>query len=96
MLKRVLYGIAGIVLALACAFFVWVSTYVFSTEVMPSIRKGSLNVETNSMILNILWEGNEIYILLTGYTLLAVGFAYGAIRVFRKAFGQLRSAGNVV
>ena len=87
-MKRLLFGFAGIVLSLVCAFFVWVTGYVVSTEVMPAVRNGSLSVETDSMILNILWEGNEIYILIAAYALAAVAFAVAAVRVIRTAFAR--------
>jgi hypothetical protein len=40
------------------------------------------------MILNRVWEGNEIYVLLTTYILLACVFAYGAIRIIKKAISR--------
>ena len=88
MLKKLLNGIAGIVLFSASVFFVAIGAYIVSSEVAPAIMKGSLNVETNSMILNRLWEGNEIYVLLAAYFLLACLFAYGAIRVVKRAISR--------
>jgi hypothetical protein len=84
-LTKLFYIISSIVLIAVSVFFVAITAYLFSTEVLPAIKNGSINVETSSMILNILWEGNEIYVVLAAYTLLAGGFAYGAIRVFLKA-----------
>lgn len=37
------------------------------------------------MVLNILWEGNEVYVLLAAYILLAGGCAYGAVLLLRVA-----------
>ncbi len=87
MLKRLFYGIAGIVLVCISVFFAVIVAYLVSTEILPAIREGSLNIETSTMILNILWKGNEIYLLLSGYVVLSAGFAYGAMRIFRKATG---------
>ena len=84
-LKKLLYGISGIALLLVSAFFIWVIRYIVASEIMPAVRNGSLNVETNTMILNIVWEGNEIYVLLAAYALAAIAFAYGSIRLLKKA-----------
>ena len=88
MLKKLLNGIVGIVLLSISVFFVAIVAYLVSSEVSPAIKKGSLNVETSTMILNRVWEGNEIYILLAIYTLLAYTFAYGTIRIVKKAINR--------
>ncbi len=85
MFKKLLYGSATLALFTMSAFFAYTIVYLVSTEIMPAIRNGSLQVETSSMILNVLWEGNEIYILLSAYILIAGGFAYGAIRFLKNA-----------
>ena len=84
MLKRILTGAAGVTLFFVSAFFFWVISYLVSSEVMPAIRNGGLNVETDTMILNIVWEGNEIYILLAAYSLAAAALAYGSLRLLKK------------
>ena len=83
--NKLLPGAFGIALLSVSAFFVAVIASLVSTEVMPAIENGSLDVETSTRVLNILWEGNEIYALLAAYALLAVGFAYAGIRAFRTA-----------
>jgi len=88
MLKKLLNGIVGILLFSASAFFVAIVVYLVKSEVSPAIKKGGLNVETSTMILNRVWEGNEIYILLVAYILFACTFAYAAIRTVRKAFNR--------
>jgi hypothetical protein len=87
-LKKLLIGIVGIVLFSISVFFVAIVAYLVSSEVSPAIMKGSLNVETSTMILNHLWDGNEIYVLLAAYILLACSFAYGAIRTVKKAISR--------
>jgi hypothetical protein len=87
-LKKLFYIIAGIVLLSVSMYFAAIVTYLFSIEILPALKNGSFNVETSSMILNVLWEGNEIYALLAAYTLLAGGLAYGAVRVFMKAISR--------
>jgi hypothetical protein len=87
-LKKLFYIIAGIVLLSVSMYFAAIVTYLFSIEILPALKNGSFYVETSSMILNVLWEGNEIYALLAAYTLLAGGLAYGAVRVFMKAISR--------
>ena len=87
-LVRVFSGIAGVALISVSAFFLWVISFLVSSEVMPAVRDGSFNVETSTMILNIVWEGNQIYILLAAYLLLAGACMYGAIRFFRRAVSR--------
>ena len=60
--------------------------YLGSSEVMPAIRQGSLNVQTSTMILNRTWEGNEIYLILAVYLALAVALGYGSYKLLRKTF----------
>ncbi len=88
MLKKLLYGIVGIVLFSVSVFFVAIVASLVSSEISPAVRKGSLNVETSTMILSRVWEGNEIYVLLATYILLACAFAYGAIRIVKKAISR--------
>ena len=88
MLKRISYGVASLVMLAASLFFVYIIGHLGRTIIWPALRAGSLDVATNARILNILWEGNEIYIVLCAYLLLAVAFAYGAWRCFRRAFSR--------
>lgn len=87
-MKKLLNAVVAFVLLSVSIFFVAVVAYLVSSEVWPAIKKGSLNVETSSVILNRMWEGNEIYILLAAYVLLACTFAYGAIRILRSAISR--------
>jgi hypothetical protein len=79
-MKRLLLGILVIALLFLCVLLAGSFAYLAWSVVLPAIREGGLIIETNSMILNVLWEGNEIYALLVAYLILAFGFAYGAIR----------------
>lgn len=85
MLKNFAYMLAGVALISMSLFFVVIIVYLVSSEVLPAVEQGSLNVESSTMILNILWEGNEIYVLLAAYALLAGLFGWGAIQTVRKA-----------
>ncbi len=80
-LRRLARGAGSLALGLLSAFFGFITLYVARTEVWPSIQTGTLDVQTDTMILNILWEGNEIYVLLFGYLLLTAGIAFGAYRL---------------
>ena len=84
-MTKLAHGIVGIVLFAVSLFFVYVVAYLVSTEILPAVERGSFSVESSTMILNILWEGNEIYIVLTVYVLLAVACGYGAIRALKRA-----------
>ena len=87
-MKRLVCGVSGLLLLLLCVFFGVITLYVARTEVWPSIQAGSLDVDTDTMILNVLWEGNEIYLLLFFYLVLTVGFAFGAYRLLVAAVGR--------
>jgi hypothetical protein len=83
---RVASGVIGVALSCLGVFFAATVIYLAWSEVVPALRQGSLSVATTSMILNIVWEGNEIYLLLLAYLAMAGGLTYGAIRCFRSAF----------
>lgn len=85
MLKRILLGLASLLSLSVSVFFLYVIHFLFSSEIAPAIENGSLNVETSIRILNRVWAGNEIYIILGIYALLACAFFYGAIRVGKRA-----------
>ena len=85
MIKRIVSAIVSVMLLAAGIFFVVIVGYLTSTEVMPAIQQGSLNVTTSTMILNRVWEGNEIYQILAVYTVLAVVLIYLGIRIGRRA-----------
>jgi hypothetical protein len=85
MLKRILLSLASLISLSVSIFFLYVIHFLFSSEISPAIENGSLNIETSSRILNRVWVGNEIYIILGIYALLACAFGYGAIRVGKRA-----------
>jgi len=85
MTKRLLNGLVSIMLLTISIFFAANVMILISSEVSPAVKQGRLSIETNSMILNRVWEGNEIYVLLAAYILFACAFAYGAIRMGNKA-----------
>lgn len=91
MLSRILNGVISILLLATGTFLVFIVVYLISTEVMPALDQGSLNVQTSTMILNRVWHGNEIYILLVAYLLVACASLFGAIRFGTKAFPRKRS-----
>ena len=88
MFKKLAYGTGGFLLLALGAAFGYFAFYIARAVVIPAVRTGSLNVDTSSTILNITWEGNQIYIVIAGYLLLAGVSAYGAIRLFMAASGQ--------
>ena len=88
MTKRLLYGFLGIVLVSTSIFLVALVVFLISSEVLPAVRQGSLSVDTSSLILNHLWEGNEIYVLVSAYLLIACASAYGAIYSGFTAIGR--------
>jgi hypothetical protein len=80
---KFIFAVVGIALLCLSVFLTFTAAYLAWSEILPAIRQGSLSVGGNSIILNTLWEGNEIYGLLFAYLVLAAGFAYGAYRVLR-------------
>jgi hypothetical protein len=45
------------------------------SEVLPALAAGSFDIQTNSMILNRVWEGNELYWLLAAHATLVLVLA---------------------
>ena len=88
MLNKLFNVIVGLALFSVSIFFVVIVAYLVSTEIMPAIEDGSMTIESSVRVLNILWEGNEIYLLLSAYVLLAVSFAYGAFRTLEKVIRE--------
>jgi hypothetical protein len=70
--KRLLAAFASIVLLAWIAFHATVIVSLVRAEVMPALAAGSFNIQTNSMILNRVWEGNELYWLLAAHATLVV------------------------
>jgi hypothetical protein len=82
------------------AFHAAVIVSLVRAEVVPALAAGSFNIQTSSMILNRVWEGNELYWLLAGHAtlvlILAVVFALSArfaIRGGRPPEGRRRTSG---
>jgi hypothetical protein len=80
--KRVLAAVASIALLVWLAFHAWVIVHLVQSEVMPALADGSFNIQTNSMILNRVWKGNDLYWLLAAHAtlvlVLAVAFTLSA------------------
>jgi hypothetical protein len=81
-MKRALAAFASIGLLAWMAFHAMVIASLVQSEVIPALAAGSFNIQTNSMILNRVWEGNELYWLLAAHAavvlVLAVVFARSA------------------
>jgi len=59
--------------------------WIIRTEVVPALSAGSLNIESNSMILGRVWHGNELYVILAIYVAAFVGLAWLAVRLAGQA-----------
>jgi hypothetical protein len=60
------------------------------SEVMPALAAGSFKIQTSSMILNRVWEGNELYWLLAAHATLVLVLAVAFTRLARFAIGPRR------
>jgi len=84
-LLKIASSLVLFVIGLLFVFFIWI---VVSDEILPGLRSGSLAVETSSTILNRVWVGNEIYLLLLFYAAVAAGFIASGTFLVRKALRQ--------
>jgi hypothetical protein len=72
------------------AFHAWVILHLVQSEVMPAFAEGSFNIQTNSMILNRMWEGNELYWLIAAHATLVLVLALAFRLSVRFAMGGRR------
>ena len=70
--------------------FVYFAMQVAFDEILPALGSGTLSVNTSSTILNRVWVGNEIYLLLLIYLLVAISLISGETRLFRNTLEQDR------
>ena len=93
-MKRLLAAVVSIALLAWLGFHVWVIAHLVQAEVMPALAAGSLDIRTNSIILNRVWEGNELYWLIAAHATLAVILAYVITQTARFAIhgGRGRAA----
>jgi hypothetical protein len=82
-MRKILDAALAVAAFLLSLFFVFITAYLVDLHVMPAVRKGSLSVDTSTMILNRVWHGNEIYIILAAYVVLAGIFAYVGVKRLR-------------
>lgn len=66
-------------------FLLYSSLGIVRDELLPVMHKGRLTVTTSSTILNRTWQGNEIYLLLLGYIVVAGASLYGGYRMVRAS-----------
>ena len=78
----------SISLLLLCLFFVFFAGYQVKSEVLPAIANGTFAIDTETIVLNHVWKGNEIYVLIAAYALLAIVFAYGGIRLAKSLISR--------
>jgi len=92
---RVFAAFASIVLLAWIGFHIFVIVSLVQSEVVPALAAGSFNIQTSSMILNRVWEGNELYWLLAAHAtlvvILAVAFAL-SVRFAIRGKRQLKVA----
>ena len=74
-MKRVLAAFASILLLPWISFHAMVIVSLVQSEVIPAPAAGSFNIQTSSMILNRVWEGNELYWLLAAHVTLVLVLA---------------------
>jgi hypothetical protein len=86
--KKVLAAIASIALLAWIAFHVMVIVHLVRIEVLPAFAAGSFNIQTNSMILNRVWRGNQLYLLLAAHAALVFILAVALTRSARLAIGR--------
>jgi hypothetical protein len=73
MVKRLLAAFASVALLAWLGFHAWIIVHLVQAEVMPALAAGSFSIRTSSMILNRVWEGNELYWLIAAHaTLVAI------------------------
>jgi len=70
--------------------FVYFAMQISFDEILPSMSSGTLSVETNSTILNRVWVGNEIYLLVLLYLVVAISLISGGTRLFHDTQEQNR------
>ena len=84
-MKRFLASFLAILVLAWMAFHVWVISLLVESEVVPALEAGSFQIQTNSRILNILWEGNELYWLIAAHATLVLILAVVVTRTARFA-----------
>lgn len=60
-------------------FLLYFAYRVLAEEVWPRFRELSWSVSGSTMILNRVWEGNEIYILVALYAGIGLGLVAGGV-----------------
>jgi len=83
--KRALAALLSVALIAWLFFHAWVIVHLVRSEVMPALDAGSFDIQTNSRILNILWEGNELYWLIAAHATLVLILAVAVTRLARYA-----------
>jgi hypothetical protein len=83
-MRRVLAALISIGLLAWIAFHAMVIVSLVRSEVIPALSAGSFNIQTNSMILNRVWEGNELYWLLAAHAtlILVLAFVFARSAIF--------------
>ena len=71
-MKRVLAALASIVSLASIVVFAMGIVSLVQSEVIPALVAGSFTIQTDSMILNRVWEGNELYWLLAAHATLVL------------------------
>lgn len=89
MIGRILAFTVSLLLLAVCVAIAMGFVSIVGSEIVPAVAVGSFNVETESMILNRVWHGNEIYGILTIYLVLIACLAVAAYWLIRKAFRRL-------
>ena len=92
-MKRILTAFVSILVLAWMSFHVWVIYLLVRSEVIPALEAGSFDIQTNSRILNILWEGNELYWLIAAHAALVLILAVVVTLTARFAIRGARIKG---
>lgn len=88
--KKFLVTVLALALLAAGAMLASATVYLVQSEILPAMAAGSLSVKADSMILNRVWHGNEIYLLLALYIIAAPAMAGAGIILLRRIFSPGR------
>jgi hypothetical protein len=95
-LKRGLAALASLALIAWLAFHAWVIVHLVQDQVLPALQAGSFDIQTSSMILTRVWEGNELYWLIAVHAALVLILAIAIARFTRFAIRGATGARRLI
>ncbi|WP_177168818.1 hypothetical protein [Thalassotalea agarivorans] len=66
--------------------FLYFAFYIFNHSILPAIQSGTLNIHSNIRVLDIFWQGNQVYLIWFAYLSISLVALLALLGIWRSKY----------